>query len=82
MAEQDRTTDHPLIADLLRRAQDYSFFQLVTLVERLCRPRAAVGGEGSAEGRPFGFDRSFPSRFLSLISPVWRRPERSRRGSV
>ena len=55
MAEQDRTTDHPLIEDLLRRAQDYSFFQLVTLVERLCRPRAAVGGEGPAEGEALRF---------------------------
>lgn len=55
MADQDRATGGPLIEDLLRRAQDYSFFQLVSLLERLCRPKVSVGGEGPAEGEALRF---------------------------
>lgn len=49
MAGQDRTTSPGLIAKLLARPQDYSFFQLVSLLERLYRPETSVGTEGPAE---------------------------------
>ncbi|CAE6781809.1 MAG: type VI secretion system baseplate subunit TssG [Nitrospira sp.] len=82
MAEQDRTTDHPLVEDLLRRAQDYSFFQLVTLVERLCRPRAAVGGEGPAEGEALRFrpelSFAFPVSDIAALEKSRMQPLRFR----
>jgi type VI secretion system protein ImpH len=65
MADQDRATGHPLIDDLLKRAQDYSFFQVVSLLERLCRPKASVGGDGPADGEVLRFRPD-----LSLAFPV------------
>jgi len=65
MADQDWTTSHPLIADVLDRATDYSFFQVVSLVERVCRPQALVGGEGPADREVLRFRPE-----LSMAFPV------------
>lgn len=61
MAGEDRTTSPPVIANLLARAQDYSFYQLVSLLERLYRPEASVGAEGPADREVLRFrpDLSF-----------------------
>lgn len=65
MAGQDRAASHPLIEHLVARARDYSFFQLVSLLERTCRPNVPVGGEGPADREVLRFRPD-----LSLAFPV------------
>jgi type VI secretion system protein ImpH len=74
MAATDRTPDHTLIETLAGRAADFSFFQLVRLLERYYRPAARVGGQGpaSAELLRFRPDDSlgFPARDVTSLETI------------
>lgn len=82
MADQDRATGHPLIEDLVRRPQAYSFFQLVALLERLCRPKASVGSDGPAEGEVLRFrpelSFAFPVSDIAGLEQVRKDPPQFR----
>jgi len=82
MAGQDRTTSPGLIAKLLARPQDYSFFQLVSLLERLYRPETSVGAEGPAESEVLRFrpalSFAFPVSDVAGLEQLRKDPPRFR----
>jgi type VI secretion system protein ImpH len=55
MAAEDWSTDGPLEGRPLEEAEQFSFFQLVRLLERYHQPRARVGGEGPASAEILRF---------------------------
>ncbi|MBN2243176.1 MAG: type VI secretion system baseplate subunit TssG [Acidobacteria bacterium] len=74
MADQDRTSHHPLGELLLRGARHFSFFQLVRLLERCAGGSVRVGyrGPASAETIRFRPDTSlaFPASDVSKLQLV------------
>ncbi len=73
MAAQDRTNHNRLAGTLAARGRDFSFFQLVRLLER--RSQARVGGSGPAEveGVRFRPDPSlgFPAVDVVAVEPLY-----------
>lgn len=82
MAGQDRTTSPGVIAKLLTRPQDYSFFQLVSLLERHYRPETSVGTEGPTENEVLRFrpalSFAFPVSDVAGLEQLRKDPPRFR----
>ena len=74
MVTAARPEEHPLIADLLKEAHRFSFFQAVSLLERANPDAVPVGGDGPASREVVRFrpevELGFPPSSMSAVELV------------
>jgi type VI secretion system protein ImpH len=81
VAAQDRTNHDCLAGSLAGKGRNFSFFQLVRLLERQSQARVGTSGPADAEGLRFRPDSSlgFPANDVVAVEPVSTSPHRPSR---